>query len=70
MQIGTETVAAGDLSDGSLRLLQDLKDRLERLRSRYFKNDLDIQTAEDTINKAEIAAEAALRVRHSAKFVT
>ena len=44
-------------------MLQKLKKRLEDLRKRYFENDLDIQTAEDTINKAEIAAEAAERVR-------
>lgn len=59
--IDSETSTARDLSDESLRLLQELKERLEKLRTRYFKNDLDIQTAEETINKAEIAAEAAER---------
>ena len=61
-QIGTETEAARDLSDKSLSVLQDLKKRLEALRKRYFENELDITNAEDTINKAEIAAEAAERV--------
>ena len=61
-QIGTETEAARDLSEKSLSVLQDLKKRLEALRKRYFENELDITNAEDTINKAEIAAEAAERV--------
>ena len=62
LQIGTETEAARDLSEKSLSVLQDLKKRLEALRKRYFENELDITNAEDTINKAEIAAEAAERV--------
>ena len=61
-QIGTETETARNLSEKSLSVLQDLKRRLEALRKRYFKNNLDITNAEDTINKAEIAAEAAERV--------
>jgi predicted nucleic acid-binding Zn-ribbon protein len=58
-QIGTDTADARKLSDQSLKLLEELKKRLDDLRKRYFANGLDIDAAEDTINKAEIAAQGA-----------
>ncbi|KAK7490606.1 hypothetical protein BaRGS_00018209 [Batillaria attramentaria] len=59
--IGTETAEARGLSQKSLELLQALKDRLKDLQNRYFANDRTIQAAEETINKAEVEAEAAER---------
>lgn len=59
--IASETLDARDLSLKSLDLLGKLKERLEQLRTRFFANNLAIEQAEKTINKAEIAADTAER---------
>lgn len=57
--IGRETSETRELSKKTLDLLANLKRRLEQLKTRFIKNDLDIKNAEDAINEAESKANTA-----------